>query len=126
SIFLGRKPILITPRDAPSWLKPGECFVASDVNFEQLEGGSTWLQISSTADLIRGLRNRSLDFGADVRVAIHGRVVQPLLDVTLLFLGLPLVRARETRNMFLAVGLCVGVVVIFMLVVLGCQYLGIN
>ena len=30
----------------------------------------------------------------DVRVTVHSRVVQPILDVTLLFLGLPLVVAR--------------------------------
>ena len=62
-------------------------FVVSDVSFEHLEGGSTWRQFSSTAELIRGLRNRSLDFGADERLAIHARLVQPLLDLTLLFLG---------------------------------------
>ena len=52
--------------------------------------------------------------GADVRVAIHSRVTQPLLDITLLFLGLPLVLSRENRNMYLAIGMCVGVVIAFM------------
>ena len=52
------------------------------------------------------MRNPSLDYGADVRVAIHGRIVKPLLDMTLLFLGLPLVVTRESRNVFIAMGLC--------------------
>jgi len=123
SLLAGGKAVIITPHDAP-WLQKGEVFVVSDVSFDQLEGGTAWRQYSSTADLVRGLRNPSVDYGADVRVAIHSRVVQPILDVTLLFLGLPLVLARENRNMFLAIGKCVGLVVVFMFVVIGCQTLG--
>ncbi len=123
SIDLGDEPVILTSYDTP-WLKPGECFLVSDVSFEQLEGGNNWRRLSSTMELIGGLRNRSLDFGADVRVAIHSRLVQPLLDLTLLFLGVPLVLARGNRNVFMAIGLCVGVAVAFMLVVIGCQALG--
>jgi lipopolysaccharide export system permease protein len=123
SLSLGGKQVLLTPRDY-TWLKPGECFVVSDVSFEHLEAANSWRQFSSTAELIRGLRNRSLDFGAEERLAIHARIVQPLLDVTLLFLGLPLVLSREKRNVFLAIGQCLALVIAFMLIVFGCQFLG--
>lgn len=124
SAAIGDRTVIFTPRDAADWLKPDECFVASNVTFDQMTGGTQWRQFSSTWQLVRGLRNPSLDFGADVRVAIHGRIVQPLLDVTLLFLGLPLVLARENRNMFLAIGLCMAAVSLFMFVVLASQYVG--
>lgn len=123
SLAQQERTVLITPRDAP-WLKPDECFVASNVSFEQLSGGRNWKQFSSTVELVRGLSNRSLDFGADVRVAIHARIVQPLLDVNLLFLGLPLVLRRDNRNVFLAIGMCGAVSTAFMVVVMGFQYLG--
>ena len=55
---------------------------------------------------------------------IHSRIVQPLLDIVLLFLGLPLVVSRESRNVFLAIGVCMGVVTVFLLVVVGFQQLG--
>ena len=116
-------PVVITPRDAPEWLRPGECFVVSDLAFEQLTG-SMWRQYASTAELIRGLRSKGLEFGVDVRVAIHSRLVQPLLDLTLLFLGLPLVLRREMRNVFVALGTCLVLVAGFMAVVFACQYLG--
>jgi lipopolysaccharide export system permease protein len=116
-------PVVITPRDAPEWLRPGECFVVSDLAFEQLTG-SMWRQYASTAELIRGLRSKGLEFGADVRVAIHSRLVQPLLDLTLLFLGLPLVLRREMRTVCLALGTCLALVTGFMVVVFGFQYLG--
>lgn len=124
SLSLNGELVLITPRDAPDWLKPNEAFLVSDVDFGQLTGGVAFRQFSSTAQLIAGLRNRSLDFGADIRVAIHSRMVAPFLDLTLLMLGLPLVVSRENRDVFAAIGMCVGVVAVFMLVVIGFQQMG--
>lgn len=123
SLSLGKRPVLLTPRDYP-WLKPGECFVVSNVSFEHLESASSGRQLMSTPELVRDLRNSSLDYGADERLAIHARLIQPLLDMTLLFLGLPLVLSRHNRNVFLAIGLCLALVTAFMLVVIGCNHLG--
>ena len=81
---------MLGPRDTP-WLKADQCFVVSDVSFAQLAAGNAWRQFSSTADLIAGLHNPSLDLAADVRVLVHARIVQPFLDMALLCLGLPIV-----------------------------------
>ncbi|NIP85400.1 MAG: LptF/LptG family permease, partial [Planctomycetales bacterium] len=54
----------------------------------------------------------------------HARFVKPILDVTLLFLGLPLVLSRQTHNLFVSIGLCVLLVLVYMIVILGCHYLG--
>jgi len=83
-----------------------------------------WRQHSSTLQLLRALRNPSLDFGADVRVTVHTRLVQPLIDMTLLFLGIPLLLSREQHNMFRAAGLCLLVITAFYLIVVTCQGLG--
>jgi lipopolysaccharide export system permease protein len=123
SLSRGGQRVLMTPCDTP-WLKPDECFVVSDVDFDQLTGGRLLTQLSSTAELIKGLRNPSLDYGAKERVAIHARIVQPLLDMTLLLLGLPLVVTRENRNVFVAMGICMVVTTAFTLVVMGVQSLG--
>jgi lipopolysaccharide export system permease protein len=123
SLPLDGEPTIITPRDA-KWLKPDECFVVSGITFQQLAGGDNWEDHSSTPQLIAGLRNPSLDFGADVRVAIHSRMVRPFLDITLLFLGLPLVLRKENRNVFLAIGACAAVVSLFMVVTIVCRSIG--
>ena len=123
SLSLGERPVILTPYDTP-WLEAGECFVVSGLTFEQLTAGRGWREFASTGQLIASLRNPSLGFGADVRVAVHSRFVQPLLDMTLLFLGLPLVLARNSRNIFAAIGMCMAVASGFVLVVLACQYLG--
>jgi lipopolysaccharide export system permease protein len=124
SLYLGDQRVLITPRDEPQWLKPNQAFLVSDVDFDQLTGGQNIERLSSTYELIRGLRNASLGFGAKVRVTIHSRFIQPLLDMTLLFLGLPLVVARESRNVFVAMGICMAITTVFTLVVFGSQSLG--
>ena len=119
----GPPPILITPRDA-LWLDHDQCFVVSNVEFDQLEDSGMWRQYASTSELIDGLRNPSLDYGADVRVEIHSRFVRPLLDVALLFLGLPLILSRRNHNMYLAAGVALGVVAGFFLLVIACQWMG--
>jgi lipopolysaccharide export system permease protein len=118
---LNNKPVLITPQDMPDWLQPGQCFIASDLTFEQLTGN---VEFSSVCELIVGLHNNSIDYGADVRRTIHSRFVQPLLDIVLLFLALPLVVRRESRKVFLAIGTCMGITTLFMLTVTSFQWLG--
>ena len=122
-LLLDGKPIILTPQDH-DWLEPEQCFVVSELSYELLASGSGWYTYSSTMELIRSLHTPSLDVGNDVRVAVHARFVQPVLDVTLLFLGLPLILSRNNRNVFKAIGLCVMIAGVFMVVVIGCQYLG--
>jgi lipopolysaccharide export system permease protein len=123
SLKIDDRPVVITPADAP-WLANNQIFVVSQVDFEFLAAGSTWRDFASTAELIRNVKSPSTNLGADARVAIHGRFVQPLLDTTLIFLGLPLMVSRTNRNPFIAIGLCLVVATLFMSVTLGCQSLG--
>jgi len=122
ALQLGDRPVVLTPTSAP-WLGPNQVFVVSGVSFELLAAGSTWRDYASTRELIDELRRPSTDLGADVRYAIHSRLLQPMLDTTLLFLGLPLVVSRGNRNPYFAIGLCVGVVALFMVVKLSCHSL---
>ena len=120
SLKLDGRPVILMPKDF-DWLKDDECFVVSKASFDLLTEG---LEYASTARMIAGLRNPSIDFGPGTRVAIHARMVHPFTDITLLLLGIPLVMTRENRNIFKAIGLCVLVVAIFVLVLMAFQYLG--
>jgi lipopolysaccharide export system permease protein len=117
------KPIIMTPIGA-NWLEKDQIFVASGVTFEFLSAGGNWIDFASTNEMIQQLRSPSLDLGADVRFAIHARFLAPMLDTTLLFLGLPFVVTRTNRNPFFSLGLCLAVVAVFMIVNLGCKQLG--
>ncbi len=124
SLPVGDHPILITPQDAPDWLNRDQCFLQSDVDFDQLTNSESFLKLASTPQLIAALRNPSLGYGLDVRVAIHARIIKPLTDMTLLLLGLPLIVSRENRNVFIAIGICMGVTMAFTLTSIGMQQLG--
>ncbi|PQO33774.1 LptF/LptG family permease [Blastopirellula marina] len=123
SIDLEGEPLVLMPSDNP-WLQPNQCFLVTELTFEQLTASSQWRDYASTYDLISTLSNRSLDVGADVRVEIHSRIVQPFLDITLLFLGLPIVLRKENRNIFVAIGYCLLVVIGFYAVTLVCKAMG--
>lgn len=125
SIIIDDEPIIMTQREAP-WLGPHQCFVASDVSFEQLAGGSYWRQLASTRELIAHLRNPSLDLGNDARVMLHARLIQPLLDLTLFMIGLPIVLSQTNRNLFVAAGMSLAAIAGFFIVVMTCHALGSN
>jgi lipopolysaccharide export system permease protein len=114
----GGETVVLT-RQAADWLEPGQCFVASDVTFEQLIGSTNWSQYSSTADLVRAIGNPSLGVAADLPLRVHARFTAPALDLALLLLGMPLVLGPIRRGIFAAVGGCVAMTVVFFLVVLG-------
>jgi len=117
------EPAILSPFDTP-WLEPDQCFVVSNVTFSQLAGGSQWRQLASTPELVAGMRNPSLTYGLDSRVTVHSRIIQPLLDLSLFFIGLPLVLTRENRNVFVAAGWCLVVVILFITVVIACRAMG--
>jgi lipopolysaccharide export system permease protein len=118
SLESGGRPVVIT-RAAAAWLEPRQCFVVSDVAFEQLIGSSNWSQYSSTPELVRAIANPSLGVAAEIPLRVHARVTAPLLDMALVLLGLPLVVGPARRGVFVAVGLCVLMTVVYFVVVLG-------
>lgn len=122
---LGGQPVVLT-RASADWLVPGSCLVVSDVTFEQMIGSATWSQYSSTADLVQAIANPSLGVTGDIPLRVHARLTSPLLDMGLLFLGIPLVLGPTRRGMFAAVGGCVGMTVVFFLVVMGSHALAIS
>ncbi len=122
---LADEPVLFSPSDTP-WLKPDECFVASTVTFEQLSIGSAWRQNLSSVELASGLREQTIEPGPDVYLTLHSRFVRPLLDMSLVLLGIPLVLRRETRNIFMAAVMGLGLVVALWAVMLTSDALGRN
>jgi lipopolysaccharide export system permease protein len=123
SLRQGEKAIVVTRKEA-SWLQPGEAFVVSQLSFELLANGSKWRRYASTRELLNELNQPSTEPGADLRVAVHTRILQPFMDSTMLMLGLPLMLSRRTRNIFFSISICLGVAMAFSLVGLACQSLG--
>lgn len=123
SLKQGDREIIVTSNEAP-WLSAKEAFVASQVHFELLANGSSWRRFASIQELVDELNQPSTEPGADLRVAVHSRILQPFMDATMLMLGLPLMFSRRQRNIFLSIGICLLAAISFSAVALACQSLG--
>ncbi|MCL2710965.1 MAG: LptF/LptG family permease [Planctomycetaceae bacterium] len=124
SLMWEDKPILITPVDVDD-LEPDQCFVVTNVPFESLASRNAW-QYASLWTLVSAARNKSLDVGTSMHANIHSRITQPFLDLTLLFLGLPVLLLRGDRNVFKAMGLSGLILIAFLLVCQASQFAGAN
>ena len=124
SIVWKEKPILLTPKDTDD-LEPDQCFVVTNLPFESLASQDGW-QYASVLTLISTARNKSVDAGASMHATIHSRLTQPVLDMTLLFLGLPVLLLCGDRNVFKAMGLSGLILIAFLLVCYACQFAGAN
>lgn len=116
-------PVLLTSTQT-QWLQPGECFLASDVDYSVLRGGNNSKDHASTYELLRFLEKEPRARSGSMRVMVHQRVLRPLIDWTVLLLGIPVLLTRPDRHMFWVAGACIGIVAGFTVVVMGVAVLG--
>ncbi|MGY8732158.1 MAG: LptF/LptG family permease [Pirellulales bacterium] len=128
SVELAGVDVIITPSDEKqrNWLAKTDLFVVSSLPFELLVMENTQFQYSSMNQIINLLKNESLDYGANLRVQLHARLVEPILDVTLLLLGLPLILSRKPKKLVMSVALGSLIVALFFGVIVTCHALGAN
>ncbi|MBT4693094.1 MAG: LptF/LptG family permease [Planctomycetaceae bacterium] len=128
SVQLAGVDVIITPSEETqqNWLAKTDLFVVSSLPFEALVMENTQFQFSSMSQLRNLLKNESLDYGANLRVQLHARLVEPILDLTLLLLGLPLILSRKPKKLVISVALGSLIVVLFFGVIITCHALGSN
>jgi lipopolysaccharide export system permease protein len=116
--------LLMTSKDA-AWIDPGDCFLVSSIEYEILRGGSSWQQYASAGELITHLKaEKMMTSGNELQVSIHQRLLRPLVDWTVLLLGIPILLKRPDRHLFWVAGMCLGIVGGFTGLVMGLAALG--
>lgn len=115
--------VIFSPRDYP-WLKEDQVFIACNLNLEEIVFGRQMAKYASVYEMVQSLSKPSRRFGFGDQVQIHGRILQPVLDLTLLLLGLPLVISRPNQNLFVAAALCMVIVVMVQLTTIASHALG--
>ena len=115
--------LVFTPRDH-EWLNPDECFVVCDFNVQEMAYGTALADFQSTTQMVAELRKPREWFGSKLRVGVHSRMLQPLLDMTLLMLGLPMIIGGIERNVFVSFGICFWIVGAVQLTTIVCHALG--
>lgn len=115
--------LVYSPHDT-DWLEPQTCFVVTRITVLDLTKNDANAVFSSTAELIRDFKNPSRNYDSTSRVMVHSRFVQPILDVSLLFIGLPLVLGSQSRGVFFSIGWNILLVLFFFLTQLCTHTLG--
>jgi lipopolysaccharide export system permease protein len=115
---------LLLPLDT-AWLKPNECFIPSALEFDVLRGGVE-KQFASTSDLLWRMRHQSHTYGSELAVAVHTRIIQPLLDLTQLLLGIPMILSNRNRNLVSMILTCLLSFAAFYGISIGLRTLGAN
>lgn len=121
---MDRDKVLLYAPTENAWLDPGTCFLTSRISVTDLTKKESNAVYSSTIDLITDFRNPSRNYNSTSHVLVHARLLQPLLDISLLFIGLPLVVSNKNQNIFLAIGLNLMLVVFYFLTQLLSHTLG--
>ncbi len=115
--------IVFTPSDQ-TWLKEGECFVRGQFDVDQIAYGNKLANYLTTRDMMAELRKPRKWFGHGQQINLHSRLLQPVMDLTLLMLGLPLVIGGIERNVFVSAGMVFWIVVAVQATTIVCQTMG--
>jgi lipopolysaccharide export system permease protein len=107
-----------------SWLKSDECYVVCKFDPYQAAFGPSLQNYQSVPEMMADLRKPRAWYGNRSQINLHARFIRPLLDMTLLLIGLPLVVHRKEKNVFVASVLCFGVIAVFVLTVMASHALG--
>ena len=116
-------PIFFSPADN-AWLQDQDCFVACEFDVEQMAYGKRLVNYQTTPEMIAALRKPRRQFGLGQQVSVHSRFLRPILDLTLLMLGLPMVIGGIERNVFVSAGACFLIVGAIQLTTAACSTLG--
>ena len=123
SIMFEQQPLIYSPKDFP-WLEADQCFIAVKMNADEIAFGKKMAQYRPTSEMIAALKLPKRQFGQSEEVSVHARLLRPLLDITLLLLGLPMIVSNSERNIFVSAGLGFLIVGSVFLVDAACQGLG--
>lgn len=87
---------------------PDELFVATDVSFDRVYKKDKNFGFLSTHDLVRRLRNPSFSDVSLLKQSLflHSRITQPLLNVLVVLVGIPIVCRKESRSLIGNLALC--------------------
>lgn len=93
------------------WLKPHQVFVRSTLTLDEFAFGQANGEYASLSEMMEAIRRPTQWYSSGNRIALHSRIVRPLIDLTLLLVALPIALLYTERNLFLAAMGCLGVVV---------------
>ncbi|MFO0945094.1 MAG: LptF/LptG family permease [Planctomycetota bacterium] len=78
-------------------------YLQSNVTFQDVIRHRNWKNFASTAELIGQLQSETLKDPNEVRIIVHNRFMQPIMDLLLVLIGIPFVLQWERKNIYRSV-----------------------
>ncbi|MDG2013618.1 MAG: LptF/LptG family permease, partial [Pirellulaceae bacterium] len=116
-------PQIVFLPEQNSWLGSEQVFIASSVDTLYLAFPKEMSRNATLGEMVQRSHDTS-SWSNQLKVDIHWRIVQPIFDMSILLIGLPLVISRGERNLFFSAGICLTVVMLMFLVAIACQGMG--
>lgn len=123
---LPEKPEFVMPNTV-SWETYGKYFVQTrEVDFDVVTRPANWYLYAATWEIYSQLNSAEVRRQPAVAVLFHMRLVRPVAGMLLIIIGLSIILQDHTRNVFINVGLCLILYVLYYGLVYGCKFLGEN
>jgi lipopolysaccharide export system permease protein len=120
------KPDFALPPNV-TWRTYGKYFVQTrEVDFDVVTRPANWYLYASTWKIYDQLNSVEVRRQPAVAVLFHLRIVRPLTGMLLIIIGLSIILQDHNRNVFINVGLCLLLYVLYYALVYGCKFLGEN
>ncbi len=123
SLGAAEQPVIFFSKDHP-WLNGNQIFVRTHLTPEELTYGVQLTEYSSLSEMIESLQRPTQWFSRGNRIAVHSRILRPLLDLALILVTFPIVVRFTESNLLLAAINCVGAICAFQIGVMLFQTLG--
>ncbi len=111
SIQMNSRTVVFTPVDY-DWVPDKALFVACNLDVQEMAYGDNLFKYSSVTEMTKALKKPSRRFGLGDQVAIHNRILKPVLELTLVLIGLPLVISDPNRGIFVGAAMCMLLIVL--------------
>jgi lipopolysaccharide export system permease protein len=109
------------------WRTYGKYFVQTrEVDFDVVTRPANWYLYASTWQIYHQLNSPEVRRQPTVAVLFHIRLVRPITGMLLVLIGLSYILRDHNRNVFINVGLCLMLYVLYYALVYGCKFLGEN
>lgn len=117
------QPVVYFAKGHP-WLVGNQVFISTNLTREELAYGLQVTDYSSLSEMIASLQRPTQWFSRTNRIAVHSRIVRPILDIALILVAFPIVVRFTEDNLLVAAVNCVATICVFQVSVMAFQTLG--
>lgn len=113
---------IVRPTEKVKPLPDGNIFLFSNVTFIDMIRKANWMEFASTTELLGYLSKEDAKNPHSIRILIHGRLMEPVLNIILVLIGIPFVLQWERKNIYRSIAVAMLLSGLFEVVIIVSAY----